>query len=167
MVPGVNLTPYIAVQSRRGGTVPRSEHIFGILKVFRKPFFFVFCKPHTYSHPFLTTLVSFKKIWPIMAMVIFCKPKNEQNWRQIWNNRKRKISGSQVPNMIGFYWTHPKLRILVQKCQMGLEKTWFLSHFVLKKYQILSFFLGYIPETLRNYSTVTFHATNIQNRHQV
>ena len=53
-------------------TVPRSEHIFAIFKVFRKPFFFcIFCKPHTYSHPFLPTLVSYKKIWPIYGFVHF------------------------------------------------------------------------------------------------
>ena len=136
-------------------------------KCFGNRFFCIFCKPYTYSHPFLTTLVSFKKIWPIYGYSHFWKPKNEQNWPQIWNYRKRRISGSQVPNMIGFYWTHPKLKILDQKCQLVLKKTWFLSHFVMKKYQILSFFLGYMPETLRNYSSVTFHAINIQNRHQV
>ena len=54
-----------------GGTVPQSKHIFVIFKVFRKPFFCIFCKPHTYSHPFLPTLVSYKKIWPIYGFVHF------------------------------------------------------------------------------------------------
>ena len=90
-------------------------------KCFGNRFFCIFCKPYTYSHPFLTTLVSFKKIWPIYGYSHFWKPKNEQNWPQIWNYRKRRISGSQVPNMIGFYWTHPKLKILDQKCQLVLK----------------------------------------------
>ena len=34
-------------------------------------FFCIFCKPHTYSHPFLPTLVSYKKIWPIYGFVHF------------------------------------------------------------------------------------------------
>jgi len=52
-------------------------------KCFGNRFFCIFCKPYTYSHPFLTTLVSFKKIWPIYGYSHFWKPKNEQNWPQI------------------------------------------------------------------------------------
>ena len=150
-----------------GHSASKRAHFRHFQSVLETVFFCIFCKPYTYSHPFLTTLVSFKKIWPIYGYSHFWKPKNEQNWPQIWNYRKRRISGSQVPNMIGFYWTHPKLKILDQKCQLVLKKTWFLSHFVMIKYQILCFFLGHMPETLRNYSSETFHAINIQNRNQV
>ena len=40
-------------------------------KCFGNVFFCIFCKPHTYSHPFLPTLVSYKKIWPIYGFVHF------------------------------------------------------------------------------------------------
>ena len=40
-------------------------------KCFGNRFFCIFCKPHTYSHPFLPTLVSYKKIWPIYGFVHF------------------------------------------------------------------------------------------------
>ena len=151
----------------RGHSASKRAHFRHFQSVLETVFF-------VFSVNLIHILILFWPLWFLsrkygrfMAIVIFWKPKNEQNWPQIWNNRKRRISGSQVPNMIGFYWTHPKLKILDQKCQLVLKKTWFLSHFVMKKYQILSFFLGYMPETLRNYSSVTFHAINIQNRHQV
>ena len=41
------------------------------LKCFGNRFFCIFCKPHTYSHPFLPTLASYKKIWPIYGFVHF------------------------------------------------------------------------------------------------
>ena len=55
---------------RRGGHSASKEHIFAIFKVFC-----VFCKPYTYSYPFLTTLVSFKKIWPIYGYSHFLEAK--------------------------------------------------------------------------------------------
>ena len=44
-------------------------------KCFRNRFFCIFCKPHTYSHPFLTSLVSYKKIWPIYGYGHFLEAK--------------------------------------------------------------------------------------------
>ena len=48
-------------------------------KCFGNRFFCIFCKPYTYSHPFLPTLVSYKKIWPIYGFARFSVTKKEQN----------------------------------------------------------------------------------------
>ena len=52
-------------------------------------FFCIFCKPHTYSHPFLPTLVSYKIIWPIYGFVHF--PVTEKR-AKLGSNLKQLIS---------------------------------------------------------------------------
>ena len=58
-------------------------------KCFGNRFFCIFCKPHTYSHPFLPTLVSYKIIWPIYGFVHF--PVTEKR-AKLGSNLKQLIS---------------------------------------------------------------------------
>ena len=58
-------------------------------KCFGNCFFCIFCKPHTYSHPFLPTLVSYKIIWPIYGFVHF--PVTEKR-AKLGSNLKQLIS---------------------------------------------------------------------------
>ena len=58
-------------------------------KCFGNRFFCIFCKTHTYSHPFLPTLVSYKIIWPIYGFVHF--PVTEKR-AKLGSNLKQLIS---------------------------------------------------------------------------
>ena len=62
---GINIAQGEGAQCLRASTFSSFSKCFG------NRFFCIFCKPHTYSHPFLPTLVSYKEIWPIYGFVHF------------------------------------------------------------------------------------------------
>ena len=74
-----NLRTFLAyfLQAKKYGGVPKRTNIRYV------------CKPHTYSHPFLPTLVSYKIIWPIYGFVHF--PVTEKR-AKLGSNLKQLIS---------------------------------------------------------------------------
>ena len=132
----------------RGGHSASEEARFRHFQIVSETLFFVF------SVILIHILILFWPIWfcisrygPFMAIVIFQWPKIKQSWAQIWNNWKRKILGSQLQTLLFFCWKHSKLKIWGQKFQTSIEKSKFLSNFVLKNFQILSHFSGYRLDT--------------------
>ena len=65
----------VGILAQGGHSASEQAHFRHFQSVSETVFFGIFCKPHTYSHPFLTTLVSFKKIWPIYGYGHFLEAK--------------------------------------------------------------------------------------------
>ena len=80
-------------QAPEGAQCLRASTFSSFSKCFGNRFFCIFCKPHTYSHPFLPTLVSYKKIWPIYGFVHFSVTKKRaklgSNLKQLINENFR------------------------------------------------------------------------------
>ena len=100
----INVPTFVTILSRKaqynflkmmggGAQCLEASTFSSFLKCFGNRFFCIFCKPHTYSHPFLPTLASYKKIWPIYGFVHFSVTKKRaklgSNLKQLINENFR------------------------------------------------------------------------------
>ena len=136
--------------SRGGAQCLEASTFSSFLKCFGNRFFCIFCKPHTYSHPFLPTLASYKKIWPIYGFVHFSVTKKRA---KLGSNLKHLINEnfrfqSSIYDFFLLNTSHSE--DMRQKIQTSIGKSKFLSIFVLKKYQILCHFSEYRLDTVRH-----------------
>ena len=108
----------------------RASTFSSFSKCFGNRFFCIFCKPHTYSHPFLPTLVSYKKIWPIYGFFHFSVTKKRaklgSNLKQLIKENFRFPSSNCDFFLLNTSHTedmrqkNPNYRVSQKKCNIAI-----------------------------------------------